>query len=142
MRVSKKFPIAVHTLLMFAYFPEERITSETIAESAGCNAVIVRNIFKDLKQAKLLNPGTGKSTTQLAKSLYEITLWDIYCAVETVRTDEIFKMNKNASGTCRVGSNLNTILLNHLDDAVAALKKELSKVKLNDLAEELRNLKI
>jgi DNA-binding IscR family transcriptional regulator len=138
MRVSTQFPIAVHALLMIANFPEKRITSDMVAESAGCNAVIIRNIFTKLKKAGLLAVKTGTGGTALAKPIDKTSLWDIYIAIETDETDEIFKIHPHTSGHCPVGSNIRGLLLTHLDDAVDAMKAELSKVTLDKLIEELK----
>lgn len=137
MRVSTQFPLAVHALLMIAYFPQIRITSNIVAESAGCNAVVIRNIFTKLKKAGLLSVKTGTGGTALARLAEEISLWDVYTAVESDATDELFKMHQNTSGSCPVGSSIRSLLTSHLDDAVAAMKVSLSAVNLEQLKEEL-----
>ncbi|SHO43078.1 Rrf2 family transcriptional regulator [Anaerocolumna xylanovorans] len=139
MRVSTQFPIAVHALMMVAYFPDTRITSELAAKSAGCNSVIIRNIFLKLKKAGLLSVRPGRSKMELAKPVGEISLWDIYAAVETDETDEIFKFHPHTSCTCPVGSNIRSLLHSHFDDAIAAMREELSKVTLEDLTKELKS---
>ncbi|MDR1061643.1 MAG: Rrf2 family transcriptional regulator, partial [Clostridiales bacterium] len=64
--------------------------------------------------------------------------WDIYAAVETAQTDEIFKIPPNVSDTCPVGRQLRSLLINHLDDSITALRAEMSKVSLATLADELQ----
>ena len=137
MRVSTKFPIAVHIMLMIAGFPKLKITSDVLSESAGCNPVIIRNLFAKLGSAGLLNTKSGRGKTTLARPADTITLWDIYTAVESDATDEIFKLHQNTSETCVVGSNIHALLMPHLSDAVAAMKYSLSKVTLEDLKREL-----
>lgn len=137
MRVSTQFPMAVHILLMVAGFPDAKITSEAAAESAGCNPVIIRNIFAKLRNAGLLNTKSGKGKTELARTPEDITLWDIYTAVESDATDELFKFHQNTSDTCPVGSNIHALLTPHLDDAVEAMRASLSTVTLADLIQEL-----
>ena len=137
MRVSTKFPIAVHIMLMVAGFPELKITSDVLSESVGCNPVIIRNLFAKLGVAGLLHTKSGKGKTTLARPAETITLWDIYTAVESDATDELFKLHQNTSKTCVVGSNIHTLLMPHLSDAVEAMKNSLSKVTLEDLKIEL-----
>ena len=137
MRVSTQFPIAFHALLMIARFPDRKVTSDMVAASAGCNAVIIRNIFTKLKAVGLLSVKAGRGETTLAKPQEEITLWDIYAAIESEKTDEMFKIHANMSGACPVGSNVRSLLLGHLDDALNAMKKELSKVTLKTALDEL-----
>lgn len=138
MRVSTQFPIAVHVLMMVAYFPQKKVTSDIVAQSAGCNAVIIRNIFSKLKKAGLLSVKPGKSSTTLARPAEEITLWDVYTAVESDETDEIFKFHENTSEVCPIGSHLRGLLLSHLDQAIVAMKEELSGVTLSTMAMELQ----
>jgi len=140
MRVSTQFPIAVHALMMLAYFPEERITSEIVAQSVGCNPVIVRNLFVKLKRAGLLSVKAGRGKMELARPAGKISLWDIYVAAEACKADEIFKFQANASDDCPVGCNLRKILFSHLDDAVTAMRDELSGTTLEDLERELETL--
>lgn len=139
MRVSKKFPIAVHTLLLIAYLSEKgKVTSDMIAQSTGTNAVTVRNIFSELKASGLIHASAGKfGGVALAKEKEEINLWDIYCAVETDNVDEIFKFHDNSSSFCPVGKNIYRILSPHVEDAVHAMKLELEQVTLAGLTKEL-----
>lgn len=138
MRVSTQFPVAVHIMLMVAGFPDVKVTSEAAADSAGCNPVIIRNIFAKLKKAGLLNTKSGRGKTTIARPADEITLWDIYTAVESDATEELFKFHQRTSAECPVGSNIHALLMPHLNDAVAAMRDVLSKATLNDLVKELR----
>ncbi|MBR1811793.1 MAG: Rrf2 family transcriptional regulator [Clostridia bacterium] len=111
--------------------------SETAAESACCNPVIIRNIFSKLKNAGLLNTKSGNGKTELDRSAEEINLWAIYTAVESGETNEIFKFHQNTSATCPLGSNIHELLTPYLDDAVNALKASLFAVTLQTLIDEL-----
>lgn len=140
MRISTKFPVAVHTIMMIAAFGEtQKINSDIIAESTGVNAVIIRNIFKSLKQADMILVSPGPGGIKLAQSPEKITLWDILVAVEPMQTEDIFNFHKQPSKHCPVGSNIYGLLKTHLDDGVTALKDELSSVTILMMVEELRN---
>lgn len=61
MRVSKKFPLAVHSLLFVAVLsPKKRVTSTLVAESTETNPVTVRNIFLTLEEHGFLIATAGK----------------------------------------------------------------------------------
>lgn len=138
MRVSTRFPIAVHALMMISVFTDKRkVNSDLISASTGVNAVIIRNIFAQLKKAGILSVSPGPGGATLAKAPEQISLWDIYAAVEAEKTEDIFKFHENMSPHCPVGSHIYGLLYSHLDDAVKALKKELSGVSLADLVNEL-----
>jgi len=124
-------------MLMVAGFPDQKMTSEIVSESAGTNPVIIRNIFSKLNNAGLLETKSGRGKTTVARPAEEITLWDIYTAVESDETDEVFKLHQNTSETCVVGSNIHELLMPHLDEAVDAVKAVFSKVTLDDLIQEL-----
>lgn len=140
MRVSTQFPVAVHALMMVAAFPETRITSEIVGQSTGCNPVVIRNLFPKLKKAGLLSVKAGRGKIELTRPIGEITLWDVYTAVESEQTEEIFKLHPHASDACPVGCHIRELLVSHLDDAVAAMRRELSAVTLGMLQGELREL--
>ena len=118
------------------------MTSEVISKSVGCNAVIVRNLFLQLKQAGLLSAKSGRSKLELAKPAKDITLWEIYSAVETEKAEDIFKFSKNTSDLCPVGSHLREILTGHLDEAVLAMKEQLSLTTLEALKNEIREASV
>ncbi|QQO07851.1 RrF2 family transcriptional regulator [Breznakiella homolactica] len=138
MRVSKKFPIAVHSLLIMARFENtDKATSAMIAQSTGSNPVIIRNIFIALKKNGLIESATGKNGgVRLAKAKKDISLWDVYSAVETDDIDEIFKFHEG-SGSCAVGKNIYQLMLPHMDTALGAMRDQLRKVTLDTLTGEL-----
>ncbi|MCC8073621.1 MAG: Rrf2 family transcriptional regulator [Clostridiales bacterium] len=96
MRVSKRFPLAVHSLLFVAVLSaEKRVMSILVAQSTESNPVTVRNVFLELSKKGLLIASTGKNGgVCLAKEPDKITLWDIYQAVETNDVEEIFKLHE------------------------------------------------
>ncbi|MDT8782513.1 MAG: Rrf2 family transcriptional regulator [Candidatus Bathyarchaeota archaeon] len=138
MRASTRFPLAVHTLMIVSAFSDQRkINSDFIAESTGVNAVIIRNIFTRLKKAGLISVSPGPGGATLSKKPMQITLLDIFNAVEAEKTEDIFRFHGNPSPYCPIGSNIYEILYSHLDNAVSALKKELNSVTLAHLINEL-----
>ncbi|ULQ60970.1 Rrf2 family transcriptional regulator [Brucepastera parasyntrophica] len=135
--MSTQFTNAVHALIMIAYLPDIRVTSEMVAESVGNNPVIIRNIYGKLKQAGILSVQRGTGVTELAKPANKITLWEVYQAVETDAAGEIFKFSDTLSEICPVGSSIRELLLIHLQNAVTALKDSLSKTTIEELRYEI-----
>lgn len=133
MKVSARFTTAVHALLMIAYFPNVRVTSDMVAASVGTNPVIIRNIYGSLKKARLLSVQRGTGGTELAKPPQEITLWDVYQAVEPNTADEVFKFSDALSGACPVGSSIRELLLVHLQDAFDLMKSRLAETTIEEL---------
>lgn len=139
MRTNSKYTVAIHALLMIAYFDQKKITSEDVAKSVGCNSVIVRNVFANLRKAHLLQTKSGKGKTELLKPANEITLWDIYEATESSDVDDMFKMYYSSQAICPIGSNIKGLLNGHFESAIEAMQSELEKVTIASLIEELEN---
>lgn len=138
MRTNSKYTVAIHALLMIAYFDQKKITSEDVAKSVGCNPVIVRNVFADLRKADLLHTKSGKGKTELLKPANQITLWDIYVATESSDVNDIFKMYYSSEAICPIGNNIKGLLNGHFEDAIEAMRKQLEKVTIASLIEELK----
>lgn len=84
MRISTRFTVGVHTLLCIAYFADEKVTSNSIASSASVNPVVVRRTLGMLKAAGLVEVESGVGGARLAKDPGEISLLDVFDAVDAV----------------------------------------------------------
>ena len=65
MHVSNKCSIAIHCLIFIhEYGTENKVTSELLSLSTGCNPVTLRSILSALKKSGVLDvkPGTGGAT--------------------------------------------------------------------------------
>ena len=83
MQISSRFTIAVHILTCINTFEDDyKITSDFLASSVNVNPVIIRKTLSQLKAYKLVNVQRGSGGTSIAKSLEEISLLDIYNAVD------------------------------------------------------------
>lgn len=141
MRTSSRFAIAVHVLMAIATFQDKhKVTSGLLAESTGVNAVIIRNIFSKLKKADLIQVTPGPSGAKLAARPEQISLYDIYTAVEDDISTDIFGIHHNIPDHCPLGRNVTSLLTGHLITAASAMKKELSSVSLLDLLNELQEI--
>ena len=111
MQISSKFTIAVHMMTCMAYFTEmEKVTSDFLAGSVGTNPVIIRNLMLSLKNAGLIEVKRGTGGATIKKSLEEITLFDIYTAVENEKEKGIFRFHENPNPACPVGSTIHKTL--------------------------------
>ncbi len=78
MQISSRFTIAVHIFACIDTFEKDhKITSEFLAESVNVNPVIIRKILSSLKKSHLIEVQRGTGGASIAKSLEEITLYDI-----------------------------------------------------------------
>ena len=144
MKITSRFTVAVHTLLVIYLFGTSvKVTSDFIASSVQVNPVVIRRTLLSLKSAGMVEVKAGSGGARIIKDLKEITLYDVYKAVEAVENSDggIFHFHENPNPACPVGRNIHTVLDGHLADAQRALEHELEKVTLFDLTEELnRNI--
>lgn len=136
MQITSRFTLAIHTMLCIASFSNTRkVTSNFIAESTNSNPVIIRRILGQLKNAGLVNVAAGIGGSTIAKPLTEITLLDIFNAVEAAN-DIFFNFHDNPNCKCPVGKNIHTILDEHLNDIVQAMNRQMQQVNLQTLLEQ------
>lgn len=138
MKISSRFTIAIHTLLCILLFEDEKITSNFLAGSVNVNPVIIRNILIQLKKAKIIIVKRGKGGISINKKAKDITLLDIFEAVESL-DGKLFSFHKKPNSRCPVGNNITKILLPKLDNIQKSMEKELEKTTLEDIFNSLKN---
>lgn len=137
MKIASRFTVAVHTLLVIHTFgKEQKTTSDFIAASVQVNPVIIRRTLLSLKAAGMIEVKAGSGGATIVRDLKDITLYDVYRAVDSVEGD-LFHFHENPNPACPVGRNIHAVLDSHLSDAQAAMENELKKVTLADLMRQL-----
>lgn len=133
MQITSKFTAAVHILTCIEVFGGEmRVTSDFLSGSTGVNAVIVRNVLGQLRETGIVETRQGSGGAHIAKPTGEITLYDIYRAIECTDDTGLFRFHENPNAKCPVGRNIHKVMDSRLEAAQAALENEL---KLTTLAE-------
>jgi DNA-binding IscR family transcriptional regulator len=136
MRIPSRFAIAVHILALLGTDADGDRTSEWMAGSIGVNPVIVRNVTGMLRRAGLVSTQQGVAGAHLAKSISEITLFDVYRAVET--DPDLFSIHAQPNPACPVGANIQATLERVLGDAQRAMESRLARTKVSDVVKRLR----
>lgn len=136
-KISSRFSIAVH-ILSVSSMSTAPCTSDYIAGSVNTNPVIIRRIIGSLKKAGLVYVKAGSGGTYLGKPAHEITLLDVYRAVEVVDQDELFHMHPDPNPDCPVGANIESTLRTVMHSAQTAMERELSEVTLAQLTSNLK----
>ena len=107
MQITSKFTVAVHILTCIDVFDGQmRVTSDFLSGSTGVNAVIVRGVLGQLRNAGIVETRQGSGGAHLAKALDEITLYDIYKAVDCIDDEGLFHFHENPNADCPVGRNI------------------------------------
>lgn len=138
MKITSRFTVAVHTLLVINTFQDKvKTTSEFIASSVNVNPVVIRRTMQSLKAAGMIDVKAGSGGARLARRPEDITLFDVYSAVDSVDGD-LFHFHENPNPACPVGRNIHAVLDVKLQEAQAALENRLKKTTLADLAGQIR----
>ena len=85
MQISSRFTIAVHVLICIEMFKNDcKVTSELLASSVNVNPVVIRRLLQQLKKAGIVEVMRGSGGASIKRPIEEITLLDVYRAVECV----------------------------------------------------------
>lgn len=141
MQITSKFTVAVHILTCIDIFGGQmRVTSDFLSGSTGVNAVIVRNVLGQLRNAGIVETRQGSGGAHLAKALDEITLYDIYKAVDCVDDEGLFHFHENPNVDCPVGRNIHKAMDDRLQTAQSALENELKKTTLAEIVADTKKI--
>lgn len=138
MQISERFTVAVHILTCTDYFHADyTITSGFLASSIGVNPVIVRQVISRLKRAGLVDVVKGREGVVLLRTPDEITLYDVYVAVESVKGGQLFRFHNNPNPDCPVGKNIHHALDWALDEVQSSLEEKLRGITLREISQRL-----
>ena len=141
MQMTSRFTTAVHILTCIDVFGEDmRVTSEFLSGSTGVNAVIIRNVLAMLRSAGIVTTRQGSGGAHLARPLSEITLYDVYSAVECVDDEGLFHFHENPNAQCPVGRNIHKVMDGRLSAVQTAMENELKAVSLAEIVEDTKRI--
>lgn len=141
MQISSRFTIAVHILICIETFKNDyKITSDFLASSVNVNAVVIRRLLQQLKKAGIINVKRGSGGAEMAKSPKEVTLLDIYNAVECVEEGKLFHFHENPSQECPVGKNIHAVLDVRLEEIQKAMEREMRSISIQDIINDTKKL--
>ncbi|MEW5551396.1 Rrf2 family transcriptional regulator [Peribacillus frigoritolerans] len=133
MSISTRFSVGIHILSLLEINKEGVNTSDFIAKSVNTNPALIRKITGMLKNAGLVNVRPGIAGATLAKELSNITLLDVYHAVNVVSDKELFGIHENPNPACTVGRNIQDTIEPIFSVAELALEKALGVVTIEDV---------
>ncbi len=136
MRYSTKVSDAVHILAYIHLNPIHSLTSDSIAESIQTNPGCVRQLMSKLRRADLLVSVTGHPKPALAKAPEEITLLDVYRAVE--QDKPLLHLDTHTNPECGVGVNIQLALQEYYDEIQQAAEQRMAEITLRDILDSFR----
>ena len=127
MHISNKCSIAVHCLIFINEYGEEnKVTSELLSLSTGCNPVTIRNIISAMKKDGIIDVKFGTGGAKLAVPMQNISLYRICAAVDPKAIYKMISVHSSPSPFCPVGRNIGAVLERTYDtlkdDLVSSMK--------------------
>jgi DNA-binding IscR family transcriptional regulator len=119
---------------------EYKTTSEFVAASVRTNPVIIRKITGQLRDAGLIEVTPGAGGLRLTREPGQLSLRDIFLAVEPVKDGKLFKIHTDTEPRCPVGAYVPTLLVPYFTGAQDVMEQFLSKSTLQNLLDDLKML--
>ena len=138
MQITSRFTIAVHALAFIDLFQDQqRVTSNVLAASIQANPVIIRTVLSKLTEAGIIDARQGSGGSRLARPMEDISLYDIYKAVDTVYETGLFHFHENPHPECVVGGNIHKALDDKIQSVQDAMENELRSITMADVVTDL-----
>ena len=132
---STKYSVSIHILSLIALKEEQPITSEYIAGSVNTNPALVRRLMSSLKKACLIRAQTKLGVLVLAKPPEEISLLQVFKAVE--KEQHLFAIHSDTNTNCPVGARIGVTLEFINSQVQSVFEKELASIYLSDILKDL-----
>ena len=131
---SSRFVVAVHVMSLLAHYGKNGpVCSAVIAKSVDTNPVVIRRLMSQLESSSLVASTSGRAGGfLLARSAEEISLAEIYQAVEDEQVFRIYRSSDNPN--CDTAKQIFKALMPKLAEASKAMTLSLSQTKLSDVA--------
>lgn len=141
MQISMKCSVAVHCLIFIHEAKGiARVTSNLLAESTGCNPVVIRNILSALKKAGLITIPRGTGGAELCVDPSRITLYQIYTALEPEGITSLIGIHPCQGRRCPVAQNIHKVLEHPYHNIEDAVRQAMEQTTLQSMIEEFHAL--
>ncbi|WNS45851.1 Rrf2 family transcriptional regulator [Paenibacillus sp. MMS20-IR301] len=137
MNISTRFAVAIHILTLIDSKQDGKSTSEWIAGSVNTNPVVIRRLTGMLHKAGLVDVRPGVAGAKLTRSAADITLLQIYKAVNAARDDSLFAVHEHPNPECPVGQNIAGAIVPVFSLAQKAMENVLQEVTLDQIIHQM-----
>ena len=131
MKYSTKLSDTVHVMVLIAINQEKSLSSASIAESVHTNPGFVRQLMLKLKKAELMTSVAGHARPSLSKPAEQITLLDIYKAVEGDKP--LLHLDTHTNPECGVGINIQLSLQGFYNEIQKTAEEKMNTITLQDI---------
>ena len=136
MKYPTKLSDAVHVLAFLALHPGDALTSGQIAVSIRTNPAYIRQIMSALRKGGLLTSVKGHPRPALAREPGQITLLDVYRAIEGDKP--ILHQDTHTNPDCGVGVNIQLALRDYYDEIQIAAEDCMRTITLQNIIDTCR----
>ncbi len=141
MQISMKCSIAVHCLI---FIHEARgiakVTSNLLSESTGCNPVVIRNILSALKKAGLISVPRGTGGAKLCAAPSQITLYQIYTALEPNGATSLIGIHPCQGRPCPVAQNIRRVLETPYHKIEDSIRETMEGITLQSMIDDFQRM--
>lgn len=141
MQINMKCSIAVHCLIFIHKAKGiAKVTSNLLAESTGCNPVIIRNIISSLKKAGLITVARGTGGAELCADPSQITLYEIYSTFKPDSVSTIIGIHNCQGRKCPLAQNIHQVLQSPYNKIEDSIKQTMKTITLQSMIDEFDKL--
>lgn len=134
MKYSTKLSDAVHIMVFIHLNPHMDLSSQAIAKSLKSNPSFVRQILMKLRTAGLVQSVRGRPRPKLARDPGEISLLEIYQAVEGSK--RLLHLDTHINPICNIGFNIQYALRHAYEKVQDAAEGVMNSITLADILAE------
>ncbi len=137
MQISIKCSVAVHCLIFIHEAKGiAKVTSNLLAQSTGSNPVVIRNILSALKKAGLITVARGTGGAELCADPSQITLYQIYSALEPNGLTSVMGIHPCEGRSCPVAQNIRKVLEPPYHKIENAVKNAMEEITLQSIIDD------
>jgi Rrf2 family protein len=135
MNTNQQFAVSVHILTILSAYPDQPLTSETIAESVDTHPVVIRRVMGHLRAHGLVDSRPGASGGwRLLRAPEQIRLSEVYQAISH---EDILAMHSHPNPNCLIGGKIQGALKPVFGEAQSALEAALGRFTVADVLEKV-----
>lgn len=137
MKYSHKLSDAVHVLTYIDIFQDDGdLSSNSIALSIESNPSLVRRLMSALVKAGLLVTQPGIAAPSLSKPTAEISLLEVYNAVEDDHS--LLHVDEKTNPNCPVGANIQGALNDAYAKVQAQAEQSMAEITLDQIVDDIQ----
>ena len=141
MQISIKCSVAVHCLIFIHEAKGiAKVTSNLLAQSTGSNPVVIRNILSALKKAGLITVPRGTGGAELCADPSQITLYQIYSALEPDGVTSIIGIHPCEDRPCPIAQNIRKVLETPYHKIEDAVKNAMEEITLQSMIDDFHGI--